>query len=68
MALSLPLAIVFGILTIISLFITAIFGLAMHKFHKKVFKFHMSFAFLTLILAIIHLILAYLLWFKGIII
>jgi len=65
MILSLPLAIWFGILTIASLFITAGLGIAVHKFHKNVFNFHMFFAFLTLTLAIIHLILAYLLWFRG---
>jgi len=65
MILFLPLAIIFGILTIISLFITASLGIALHKFNKNVFKIHMFFAFLTLTLAIIHLILAYLLWFKG---
>lgn len=62
----LPLAIIFGISTIISLFTTACFGIAVHVFNKNVFKFHMFFAFLTLTLAIIHLILAYLLWFRGI--
>jgi len=64
----LPLAIIFGILTILSLFTTASFGIAFHKYHKPVFRFHKFFAFTTLTLAIIHLILAYLLWFNGIII
>ena len=68
MIFQLPLAIIFGILTIISLFTTASFGITIHVFKKNVFKFHMFFAFLTLTLAIIHLILAYLLWFKGIVI
>jgi len=63
-----PIAIWFGILTIISAFITASFGIAVHKYNKPVFRYHMFFAFLTLILAIIHLTLAYLLWFKGIVI
>lgn len=66
MILKIPLAIWFGILTIISLFITAGLGFANYKLHKNVFKQHMFFAFLTIILAIIHLILAYLLFFKGI--
>lgn len=63
---NIPLAIWFGILTIISLFTTASLGIAVHKFNKNVFRLHMFFAFLTLTLAIIHLIFAYLLWFKGI--
>lgn len=66
MILNLPLAIWFGILTIISLFVTASLGIAVHMFKKNVFKIHMFFAFLTLTLAIIHLIFAYLLWFRGI--
>jgi len=61
-----PLAIISGIGTITSLLITAILGLAVHIFKKPVFKYHKFFAFLTVTLAIIHLILAYLLWFKGI--
>ncbi|MEK6859746.1 MAG: hypothetical protein AABX54_02925 [Nanoarchaeota archaeon] len=60
-----PLAIIFGILTIISVFTTASFGIAVHKFNKKVFGFHMFFAFLTLTLAVIHLIFAFLLFFYG---
>ncbi len=61
----LPLAIWLGILTIISLFVTASLGIAVYKYNKNVFNYHRMFAFLTLTLAIIHLILAYLLWFKG---
>jgi hypothetical protein len=68
MIVNIPLAIWFGISTIISVFITASFGIAVHAFKKNVFGFHIFFAFLTLTLAIIHLILAYLLWFRGIII
>lgn len=66
MIFGIPLAIIFGIATIISLLITASFGLAVFKYHKPVFKYHKFFAFLTVTLAIIHLILAYLLWFRGI--
>ncbi len=61
-----PLAIWFGIFTIISLFITASLGIAVHIFRKNVFKNHMFFAFLTLTLALIHLVLAIMLWFFGI--
>jgi hypothetical protein len=66
MILPIPLAIIFGFLTILSLFITAGLGIAVHKYHKPVFRFHKFFAFLTITLAIIHLVLAYLLWFSGI--
>lgn len=60
MILNLSLTIWFGILTVTSLFITASLGIAVHVFHKKVFGFHMFFAFITLTLAVIHIILAYL--------
>jgi hypothetical protein len=63
-----PLAIVFGFLTIISLFTTLSLGVAVHVFKRNVFGYHKFFAFLTGILALIHLIFAYLLWFKGIVI
>ncbi len=63
---AIPLAIWFGILTIISLFITALFGLLTYKYNKNLFKIHITFAFITLALAIIHLVFAYLLFFKGI--
>jgi hypothetical protein len=68
MIFKIPLAVIFGILTILSVFTTASLGVAVYKFRKPVFKFHKFFAFLTITLAIIHLVLAYLLWFKGIII
>lgn len=68
MILGIPLAIWFGILTIISLFITFSLGIAMHVYKKNVFKHHVCFAFTTIFLALVHLILAYLLWFKGIVI
>jgi len=68
MLLYLPLAIWFGILTIISVFITFSLGIAMHVFKKNVFKFHKLFAFLTVSLALVHAILALLLWFYGIVI
>jgi len=66
MIFKIPLAFWFGILTIISLFITASLGLAVHRYHKPVFKYHKIFAFLTISLAIIHAVLVLLLLFFGI--
>jgi hypothetical protein len=66
MILNIPLAIWFGILTIISLFTTAGLGIAVHIFQKNVFNYHKIFAFTTLALALIHLTLAVMLWFYGI--
>ena len=67
MILGLPLAIWFGFLTFISLFTTASLGIAVFKFNKShLFKYHKTFAFITITLAICHLVLAFLLWFKGI--
>jgi len=63
MILNIPLAIWFGWLTIIFVFITASLGIAVFKYHKNVFKYHKMFAFTTLTLAFIHLVLAVLLWF-----
>jgi len=60
MILEIPLAVWFGILTIIGLFITLCLGIT------KQMKYHKFFAFLTGVLALIHLVFAYLLWFKGI--
>ena len=57
MILNIPLAIWFGILTFISLITTGSLGIAMYRFHKPVFKYHRFFAFLTIILAVIHVIL-----------
>lgn len=68
MILGIPLAIWFGILTIASVFTTASFGIAVHVFRKNVFKYHKFFAFLTMTLAVIHAILALMLWFFGIVI
>ncbi len=68
MILGLPVAVWFGILTITSLFTTASLGVAVYKFHKRVFKYHMFFAFLTLSLAVIHLVLIILWLYFGIII
>ncbi|MDD5193111.1 MAG: hypothetical protein PHF67_00845 [Candidatus Nanoarchaeia archaeon] len=66
MILNIPLAIWFGILTIITVFITASFGIATNVFHKDVFKYHKIFAFISLTLAVIHAILAIMFWFYGI--
>lgn len=65
MILGLPLAIWFGILTFICMFITAGFGVATFKLQKPVFKWHMLFAKITILLAIIHLVLGVMLWFFG---
>ena len=66
MILNVPLAIWFGMLTGASLFTTASLGIAVHVFKKKVFRYHKFFAGLTVSLAIIHIILAVLLWFFSI--
>ena len=66
MIFGLPLAVIFGILTIISLFTTASLGIATHVYKKNVFKFHMFFAFTTLTLALIHLILVFMWLYLGI--
>jgi|GEM_PF-3865428 hypothetical protein len=60
-----PLAIWFGILTIISLFLTAFFGAATIYLKKNMFRQHKIFAIITVCLALIHLVLAVLLWFFG---
>lgn len=63
MILNIPLAIWFGILTIIALFITATLGAAVILFKKNMFKQHKIFAGITIGLALIHLVFAVLLWF-----
>jgi hypothetical protein len=63
MVLGFPLAVWFGIITIISLVITAVFGILFHNYHKPVFRYHKFFAFFTIIIAIIHIILV-ILWIK----
>ena len=68
MIFGIPLAILLGIATILSVFTTFSFGIAMHVYHKPVFKYHRFFAFITITLAVIHAILAILLWFFGILI
>lgn len=66
MMLGIPIAIWFGILTILSVFTTFSLGIAMHVFKKKVFKYHITFAFITVTPALIHATLAFLLYFYGI--
>ena len=61
-----PLAIWFGMLTIALVFTTASFGIAVHFFKKNVFRYHKFFAFTTLVVALIHATLAFLLWFYGV--
>ncbi len=68
MLFNIPTAIWLGIITIISLFITTYFGIAMFYLKKNVFKQHKIFAFFTVSIAIIHLIFAILLWFFGMLI
>ncbi len=53
---ALPLTVWLGIFTIISLFITIVFGILMTK-GKQTFKLHKWFAYLTVILAIAHAVL-----------
>lgn len=66
MILGIPFAIWLGILTIILLFATFFLGIAMHVYKKPVFRYHKLFAFLAVILAVLHTIFAVLLWFFGI--
>lgn len=63
-----PLAIWLGIATIVSLFTTLSLGIALHNFHKNVFRYHRFFAFFTGLMAIIHMIFAILLFFYGIVV
>jgi len=65
MLFNIPFTIWTGILTLIFLILTAIFGVSMKK-GRFFFKYHRVFAAITLIFAIIHSILAFLLWFYGI--
>ena len=65
MLFGIPLAIWFGTATIISLFITAGFGYATYK-GKNVFRYHVTFALITMLLALTHAVLAFLLWFFNI--
>ena len=66
MILGIPLAVWLGALTFTSLIITASLGVAFHVFHKNVFKYHRLFAFITIGIATVHAIIAFLLWFAGI--
>jgi len=66
MILGIPLAVWLGILTFFSLATTASLGVAFHVFHKNVFKYHRIFAFTTIGIATFHAIVAFLLWFFGV--
>jgi hypothetical protein len=44
MLLGIPLAVWFGAITLTLLFITLSLGVAVHKFRKNVFRYHMIFA------------------------
>jgi hypothetical protein len=63
---NIPLAIWFGIATIASLFTTFSLGIALYVYKKPVFNYHRFFAFLTIILAGVHVTLSILLWFFGV--
>ncbi len=64
--LGIPTAIWLGLLTILSLFVTFSLGIAMIKFRKDVLRYHMRMAFITITLAVIHLVFAVALWFFGV--
>jgi len=68
MLFNVPFAIWLGIAALLSLTATISFGVAMFYFKKKVFKLHRIFAYVTIILVIIHVIFAILLWFYGMVI
>ena len=68
MLFNIPLAIWVGFLALIALFVTVLIGLKKSFFKKNFFRHHKKFAFLTIVLVIIHLIFAILFWFFGIII
>jgi hypothetical protein len=54
-----------GILALIALLIQTGLGVAMTVFNKPVLKYHKIFGFILLIVAIIHVVLAIMLWFFG---
>lgn len=68
MLFNIPAAIWLGAVTIIFLFTTVSLGVSVHIFKKPVFKYHKAFAFLTATVAVVHAILAMLLWFFGVMI
>ena len=55
-----------GMLTFACLVITLNLGLAMHVYKKNVFKYHKFFAFTTITIATVHLVLTTLYIFFGI--
>lgn len=68
MLLGVPLAIWFGFVALIFLIITLIFGAGRKYFKQKGFKYHILFAIISIVLLIIHVILAVSLWFFGIVV
>jgi uncharacterized membrane protein len=66
MILNIPLAIWFGFATGAFFILTVTFGILFFYFKKPLFPYHKYFAFITIALAVIHIILAVLLWFFGI--
>jgi hypothetical protein len=68
MFLNIPFAIWLGITALIALATTISFGIAMIYFKKKTLKLHRIFAYLTIVLVIIHVIFAIELWFYGLMI
>jgi len=51
---TIPLTIILGISTIISLLITATLGFLTHRGKPNLFKYHKTLAYLTILLALIH--------------
>jgi len=68
LVLGMPLTIWLGFITIACLATTFSLGIAMFHFQKPVFKCHRFFAYTTITLATIHLVLGFLLWFFGVVI
>jgi len=68
MILGIPFAIWLGFITLICLITTLVLGVAVFYFNKPVFKYHRLFAFLTILVALVHAVIALLLWFFGILI
>lgn len=66
MLFGIPLVIWFGFLTIIGLFAAAVTGVMMVYFRKPVLGWHKVLALLTVILAVVHAVFAFLLWLFGI--
>jgi len=65
MLLGIPLALWLGMLTLILLVIAFSLGIAVMKFGKPVLKHHVRMAVIAMSLAVVHAIIAALLWFFG---